>query len=123
MRILVCGATALPDGRPAALLVEEHEILTCRSAQKSIAMARAWRPNIVLVDLRVLALAGCEIAAAIRKMRGGKHAVLLALSTKELTYDEKVLDEAGFNVHIVTACPALEVLLLLREILARRTVH
>ncbi len=123
-----------PDGQPAArrraLVVDDnadaaeslavllrsagHEVRTAYDGPSALAAARDLRPEVVLLDLGLPGMDGCEVARRLRQLEGLQGALLVALTGYGSEEDRRRSKEAGFDRHLVKPVDPAE----LRELFA-----
>lgn len=78
-----------------------HEAYTALDGLEGVEAAERWRPDIVLLDIGMPRLNGCEAAARIRAQSWGQQIVLVALTGWGQAEDRRRTQAAGFDVHLV----------------------
>jgi CheY-like chemotaxis protein len=102
MRVL-----CVDDNRDAAavlvmlLSANGCEARTAFDGYAAIAAVEEFRPELVLLDLGLPDLDGCEVARQIRQQPWGADMTLVALTGWDREEDELRTREAGFNYHLV----------------------
>ena len=102
MRIL-----CVDDNRDAAtalamlLKVTGSEAMTAHDGLAALTAAEQFRPDLVLLDLGLPGIDGCEVARQIRQQPWGEEIVLVALTGWDRPEDKLRSKEAGFNLHMV----------------------
>ncbi|GAA4327941.1 response regulator [Pigmentiphaga soli] len=111
LRILV-----VDDNRDAAealaMLLEMfgHEVRSCFDGEAAVQAAREWAPGLVLLDLTLPGMDGCEAARRIAADAGAQRAPwLVALSGHAGAEERERTRQAGFRQHLVKPVP-IEVL-------------
>lgn len=107
------------DGAEAlAALVEVfgHEVETCFDGNEAVARIPAMRPHLVLLDLSLPGLDGCEVA---RRVKADSHALLVALSGYDGDEIRQQCADAGFHHHCVKPLSAVR----LQELLVLAQTH
>ncbi|HVI04220.1 MAG TPA: ATP-binding protein [Enhygromyxa sp.] len=100
-RILV-----IEDNVDAALSLKEalelsgHDVVVEHDGLAGIAMARAWRPEVVLCDIGLPAMSGYEVAKALRSDPLLRDIFLIALTGYALPEDREKATQAGFDGHL-----------------------
>jgi signal transduction histidine kinase len=83
------------------LRLEGHEVHCASDGEEALALAGLRRPEIVVLDVGMPKLDGCEVARRIRAESWGRDAVLVALTGWGQDADRKRSREAGFDMHLV----------------------
>jgi signal transduction histidine kinase len=83
------------------LRMEGHEVFCASDGEEALALAGLRRPEIVVLDVGMPKLDGCEVARRIRAEAWGRGAVLVALTGWGQDVDRKRSREAGFDMHLV----------------------
>jgi CheY-like chemotaxis protein/two-component sensor histidine kinase len=83
------------------LRMEGHEVFCASDGEEALALAGLRRPEIVVLDVGMPKLDGCEVARRIRAETWGRGAVLVALTGWGQDIDRKRSREAGFDLHLV----------------------
>ncbi len=95
------------DSRSAAdilTLFFKMEGLAVRTAYlgaDALELARELIPDVVFLDLGLPDVSGYEVAGRIRKLPGGEHCFIVALTGRDEEDDRKNIAEAGFDLHVV----------------------
>ena len=94
-----------------------HDVRTELDGAQAVETARAFQPQVVLLDLGMPRLNGYEAARRIRALPGGDEVVLIAQTGWSQPEDRRRSQEAGFDHHVVKPIPSgsLEKLLVLRR--------
>jgi signal transduction histidine kinase len=83
------------------LRLEGHEVHCASDGEEALALAGQRKPEIVVLDVGMPKLDGCEVARRIRAESWGRDAVLVALTGWGQDADRKRSREAGFDMHLV----------------------
>jgi PAS domain S-box-containing protein len=83
------------------LSVGGHQVETAYSGERAIELARAFRPDCVLLDIGLPGLDGYEVARRIRALPGGERLRLIALTGYGQESDRERAARAGFAEHLV----------------------
>ena len=83
------------------LRLEGHEVHCASDGEEALALAGLRRPEIVVLDVGMPKLDGCEVARRIRAESWGRGAVLVALTGWGQDVDRRRSREAGFDMHLV----------------------
>jgi signal transduction histidine kinase len=83
------------------LRLEGHEVHCASDGEEALALAGLRKPEIVVLDVGMPKLDGCEVARRIRAESWGREAVLVALTGWGQDVDRRRSREAGFDMHLV----------------------
>ena len=83
------------------LRMEGHEVHCASDGEEALMLAGLRRPEIVVLDVGMPKLDGCEVARRIRAESWGRSAVLVALTGWGQDADRRRSREAGFDMHLV----------------------
>ena len=83
------------------LRMEGHEVHCASDGEEALALAGLRKPEIVVLDVGMPKLDGCEVARRIRAESWGRGAVLVALTGWGQEIDRRRSREAGFDLHLV----------------------
>ncbi len=83
------------------LRMEGHEVHCAADGEEALLLASQRRPEIVVLDVGMPKLDGCEVARRIRAESWGRGAVLVALTGWGQEVDRRRSREAGFDMHLV----------------------
>ena len=110
------------DNRDAAeslqLLLEMsgHRVKTAADGEEALALAPAWAPELLLIDIGLPGIDGYEVARRLRAHGSCRGAVLAALTGYGNAEDRQRSLEAGFDRHLVKPVRPDELLRLLRDL-------
>ncbi|HTR06076.1 MAG TPA: ATP-binding protein [Paraburkholderia sp.] len=94
------------DNRDAAeslamvLSIAGHEVRVAHAGEAALALARAFEPQAVLLDLGMPGLTGYEVARALRALPAAQEMVVIALTGWGQDEDRRKTIAAGFDWHI-----------------------
>jgi len=83
------------------LRMEGHEVHCASDGEEALTIAAQRRPEILVLDVGMPKLDGCEVARRIRAESWGRDAVLVALTGWGQEIDRRRSREAGFDMHLV----------------------
>jgi signal transduction histidine kinase len=83
------------------LRMEGHDVCCASDGEEALALAGQRKPEIVVLDVGMPKLDGCEVARRIRAESWGRGAVLVALTGWGQDVDRKRSRDAGFDMHLV----------------------
>ena len=118
-RILVVDDNV--DGaKSLSILLQQygHEVKTAHAGANALEIAKAWPPQVVLLDIGMPHMNGLEVARRLRGELGLTKAILVAMTGYGQDDDRQRSQEAGFNAHMVKPVD----LDALQELLARPEV-
>ena len=102
-----CKIVVADDNHDAAvsltklLEVMGNEVRTAGDGEEAVAVAEAFRPDVVLLDIGMPRLNGYEAARRIREQPWGRDMVLIALTGWGQKEDQLRSRDAGFDHHLV----------------------
>jgi CheY-like chemotaxis protein len=103
LRILICDDNV--DGANAMAMwleMERHEVRVVHDGSAALDAARAWPPDVVLMDLVLpAAMDGFEAARRLRRDVGLHDALVVAVTGHGREEDRQMSQEAGFDLHLV----------------------
>ncbi|RZL04075.1 MAG: response regulator [Rubrivivax sp.] len=82
------------------LELQGHEVKLAGDGQLALAMAQAFQPDVLLLDIGLPFLNGYEVARLIRQEAWGKAMCLVALTGWGQAKDKQIATEAGFDWHL-----------------------
>ncbi len=106
-----------------ALLLElgGHDVRTAADGAEALAIAPAFRPELVLLDLGMPRVSGFEVCRALRAEPWAKGVRIVAVTGLGQAGDRRATADAGFDAHLVKPVDHADVLALLAD-LPRRNV-
>lgn len=78
-----------------------HDVRTAYDGQSALELARANRPEIVMLDIGMPGMDGLEVARRLRDDIGLKDVLLIAMTGYGQDEDRQQTEGAGFNSHLV----------------------
>jgi CheY-like chemotaxis protein len=78
-----------------------HQVRMAHDGVEALAIAKTFKPHVVLLDLGMPKMDGYETARQIRRQPGGKRVRLVALTGWGQHQDRQRTTEAGFDAHLV----------------------
>ncbi len=118
-RILV-----VDDSRDAAeslvmlLQLQGHEVRSASDGPGALEAARAFQPDVVLLDIGLPGMDGYEVARRLREEEGAQKVLLVAMTGYGQDEDRRRSAEAGFDHHLIKPVDLGE----LQEVLGRSEV-
>ncbi len=128
---------ALPAARPLRVLVVDdnvdlvemlasivasqgHQVQTASDGPSALTAARAFRPDVVLLDLGLPIMSGLEVARRLRAEPRTRDAYLIALTGWGQDEDRRRTHEAGFDEHLTKPTDPETLMRMLIEIAAKK---
>jgi CheY-like chemotaxis protein len=92
-----------PDAAEALGLILStagHEVVVAHSGEEGVALARTFRPRVVLSDIGLPGMSGYDVARAIRREEALASTYLVAITGYGQEADQKLAHAAGFAQHL-----------------------
>jgi PAS domain S-box-containing protein len=89
------------DSMAVLLELKGHECQTVYEGHGVLAVARAFRPDVVLLDLGLPGLSGFEVARQLRSELEGQAPVMIAVTGQGQPEDRERAHAAGFDHHLL----------------------
>jgi signal transduction histidine kinase len=83
------------------LRMQGHEVQIASDGEEAVRVARAFRPDVILLDIGLPNKDGYEVARLIRAEEAGKRMLLIAQTGRARDEDRQLAEQAGFN-HFLT---------------------
>jgi CheY-like chemotaxis protein len=96
------------------------DVQTASDGLEGIAIAETFRPEFVLLDIRMPNLDGYEAARRIRQQPWGRDMVLIAFTAGSQRDEQRLCREAGFNGHLIKPISLTDISTLLANISQNR---
>lgn len=101
-RVLVIDPCADTVESTALLLrLWGHDVQGVRSGTKALAAARVYQPDVVLMEIRLPGLDGCEVARRLRQDGAAPGLLLVAVTGSGDERSRRRTRGAGFDCHLV----------------------
>ncbi|MBX9628424.1 MAG: response regulator [Gemmataceae bacterium] len=116
LRLSVLVIDDCPDttGTTVELLrLAGHDAAAAASGRDGLAAADGCPPDVVLIDLGLPDLDGCEVARELRRRAGPKRPLLVAVTGYGTDGDRRRTAAAGFDLHLVKPVPPADLFRLL----------
>jgi CheY-like chemotaxis protein len=81
-----------------------YQVLVARNGREAVDMARAHRPDLILLDLRMPVLSGIQVVQILRADAAFRDCPIVALTAHALHSERAEAMRAGFNEVIVKPC-------------------
>jgi CheY-like chemotaxis protein len=92
-----------------------HEVDTALGGRAALRAARLRRPDVVLLDVSMPGLDGCQVAGELRRLLG-RGVCLIALTARDAPEDRRRCQEAGFDRLLVKPADPEAVVALLCDV-------
>jgi CheY-like chemotaxis protein len=89
------------DSLSMALAAMGAEVRTAYDGVEAVAVAREFRPDLIVMDIGMPRMDGCEAARRIRDLDNGRQVLLVALTGWNQAEDRQRTADAGFDYHFV----------------------
>ncbi len=96
-----------------------HEVELAASGKDGVQAAREFHPEVVLCDIGLPGMSGCEVAAELRRDPATRSAKLIAVTGYGRDEDRRKSKEAGFDMHLTKPVDPAQ----LRDLLQERPPH
>jgi CheY-like chemotaxis protein len=101
-RILIVDDNAdSADSLAMLLQLAGHEAHTVYDGPQALEAATRLQPEVLLLDLGLPGMDGCELCRRIRQQPWGRSALMIALTGWSQAADKQRSHDAGFDVHLV----------------------
>ena len=99
----------------ALLRTMGHEVLPVSSGAEALAAAETFLPDVVLIDIGLPDMDGCELARRLRQLPTTRAARLIALTGYGSARTKQEAEEAGIDEYFVKPVPLAELHRVLNE--------
>jgi signal transduction histidine kinase/ActR/RegA family two-component response regulator len=89
------------DSLAALLQMHGQEVAVARDGVEAVREARTFRPEVILLDIGMPRMDGCEAARRIRALPGGQSILIVAMTGWGQAADRQRTRDAGFDRHLV----------------------
>ena len=100
------------------LIYRGYRVVLARSGEEAIVQARAHRPNVILLDVRLPRMTGTDVMRVLRADATFQDTPIVALTAHALHNARKDALEAGFDEWIPKPCLPEELVLAVERILS-----
>jgi two-component system, chemotaxis family, CheB/CheR fusion protein len=98
--LIVEDAEDVAESLRAMLELEGHEVKVARTGPEGLALARSFRPSIVLCDIGLPGMSGYEVAREMRADPSLASIYRIALTGYAMPEDVRRCEQAGFDHHV-----------------------
>lgn len=122
MRVLIADACAdTTDSLAALLILWGHEVRTAHDGHGTLELARAFRPDAVLMDIGLRGrMDGCQVARELRAGSDRTRVLLVCITGYDRPSDRDRVRAAGFDRYLIKPAAVEEVQMLLEGAKALR---
>jgi CheY-like chemotaxis protein len=89
------------DSLTMLLQLRSHEVVGCYAGEEGIEVACACHPDVMLLDLAMPRLDGCQVARRIREHEGCKDTLLVAVTGFADEHHRQLAMQAGFDHYLI----------------------
>ena len=104
----------------AWILEPFHEVQIAYDGRAAVERARAFQPDVVLLDIGLPVLNGYQVAEELRKSPETSHCVIIAITGYGQSSDRERALQSGFDFHLVKPAEPTQVLRMIDEALQHR---
>ena len=90
----------MADSLAALLTVDGHEAISLVDPRRAIEVARALKPNIAMLDLRMPHIDGLQLARLMRSDPELGHTCLVAITAETAEAFTQLTRQAGFDAYL-----------------------
>ena len=77
-----------------------HTVVQATSAEEGLRLARAERPDLILMDVRLPGMDGLDAVRVLKRDQGTRHIPTVALTAQAMKGDEEAARAAGFDAYV-----------------------
>lgn len=135
---MVSPATPTPPGEPARILIADdnpqgvelleaylgdcdYETATAADGEETLAKVRAWRPDLILLDIMMPKISGFEVCKRLRADPATREIAVLMITALDQPSDIERAVEVGTDEFLTKPINKTELLLRVRALLKSRT--
>ena len=96
-----------------------YHVVVARNGEEAIAQARAHRPDVILLDLRMPGMTGTDVMRVLRADESFRHVPVIALTAHAFAAERIDALAAGFDELIPKPCLPDQLVLAVERILAK----
>jgi two-component system, cell cycle response regulator DivK len=82
------------------ILEEDYEVIEASNGRKGLEVARAEKPDLILLDMLMPEMSGWEVAAAVRTSEEIDRVPIIAVTALAMSGDEDRAIKAGCNAYL-----------------------
>jgi len=103
------------DAMAVLLRLDGHEVETAYDGHEAVRAADAFQPDVLVLDLGLPGIDGCEVARRVLERPWGRDALLVAATGWGQPEDRRRTEDTGFHAHLVKPVDPDALLALLRR--------
>jgi PAS domain S-box-containing protein len=107
------------DSLSACFHERHYDVRTAYNGDEALAVAEAFRPHIMFLDIGMPHMSGDEVCRRIREKEWGKDIFIVAITGWGQESDRRLTKEAGFDYHLVKPIELNQLLSIISGIAAR----
>ena len=88
------------DSTADLLRLDDHDVRSVYDGLQAVEMAKTFRPHLVILDIQMPVMDGCEAAGALRRQSADSELVLIAHTSLTQRADLERVRRAGFDHHV-----------------------
>jgi two-component system CheB/CheR fusion protein len=102
VRVLVVDDDfSVAESMAVLLQLEGHEVSIAQTGQEALALARTFRPQVIILDIGLPVMDGYEVARRLRQQPETQQVVLIALTGYGDEQAQTEAKAAGFDHHLI----------------------
>jgi CheY-like chemotaxis protein len=102
LRVLLAeGDAGNAEFMTVLLEADGHQVQVAPSGPAALRLAQAHPPDVVLLEIRLPGMDGCEVARRIREQTPGKQPFCVAITSYGTKADRRRCWEAGIDLHLL----------------------
>jgi PAS domain S-box-containing protein len=99
--LIVDDDFSVAESMAVLLQLEGHEVSIAQTGQEALALARTFRPQVVILDIGLPVMDGYEVARRLRQQPETQQVVLIALTGYGQEQAQAEAKAAGFDHHLI----------------------
>jgi len=96
------------------------EVRTARDGEEALALARAFEPDVAVLDIGMAGMSGYEVGQRLRDLAGGREMLVIAATGWGSESDRQASAAAGFDAHLIKPVSPAELMNTIRDAGAAR---
>jgi CheY-like chemotaxis protein len=103
----------------AVLRYEQYDVFTAPDGYVALEMAKAYPPDVVLLDIGLPGMDGYEVAQALRKQKADGKLYIAAITGYGNAEDKRRAAQAGIDAHLTKPAQPAAIIQLLQKVQAK----